>query len=76
MAEEAIKLAHNHKVSEHPHVFDGSVEHALAHIEESIENKVDASKLRWFAVKVFERDEKVLAELKFCLLYTSPSPRD
>ena len=64
VAEEAIKLAHNHKVSEHPHVFDGSVEHALAHIEESIENKVDASKLRWFAVKVFERDEKVLAELK------------
>ena len=64
VAEEAIKLAHNHKVSEHPHVFVGSVEHALAHIEESIENKVDASKLRWFAVKVFERDEKVLAELK------------
>ena len=45
-------------------MFVGSVEHALAHIEESIENKVDASKLRWFAVKVFERDEKVLAELK------------
>lgn len=64
VAEEAIKLAHNHKVSEHPHVFVGTVEHALAHIEESIENKVDASKLRWFAVKVFERDEKVLAELK------------
>ena len=64
VAEEAIKLAHSHKVSEHPHVFVGSVEHALAHIEESIENKVDASKLRWFAVKVFERDEKVLAELK------------
>ena len=64
VAEEAIKLAHNHKVSEHPHVFVGSVEHALAHIEESIENKVDASKLRWFAVKIFERDEKVLAELK------------
>ena len=64
VAEEAIKLAHNHKASEHPHVFVGSVEHALAHIEESIEDRVDASKLRWFAVKVFERDEKVLAELK------------
>ena len=60
VAEEAIKLAHNHKVSEHPHVFVGSVEHALAHIEESIEDRVDASKLRWLAVKVFERDEKVL----------------
>lgn len=64
IAEEAIKLARSHNVSENPHVFEGSVEHALAHIEESIENKVDASKLRWFAVKVFERDEKVLAELK------------
>ena len=64
VAEEAIKLAHNHKASEHPHVFVDSVEHALAHIEESIEDRVDASKLRWFAVKVFERDEKVLAELK------------
>lgn len=64
VVEEAIKLGHQHKVEEHPHVFVGSVEHALAHIEESIEGKVDASKLRWFAVKVFERDEKVLEELK------------
>lgn len=64
VVEEAIKLGHQHKVEEHPHVFVGSVEHALAHIEESIESKVDASKLRWFAVKVFERDEKVLEELK------------
>ena len=60
-----IKLAHNHKVSEHPHVFEGSVEHALAHIEESIENKVDASKLRWFAVKVFERDERYWLNLNW-----------
>lgn len=64
VVEEAIKLGHQHKTEEHPHVFVGSVEHALAHIEESIEGKVDASKLRWFAVKVFERDEKVLEELK------------
>lgn len=64
VVEEAIKLGHQHKVAEHPHVFVGSVEHALAHIEESIEDKVDAAKLRWFAVKVFERDEKVLEELK------------
>ena len=64
VAEEAIKLAHQHSVAEHPHVFEGSVEHALAHIEESIEDKVDSSKLRWFAVKVFERDEKVLSELQ------------
>ena len=41
----------------------GSVEHAIAHIEESIEGKVDPRYLRWYAIKVFERDEKVLAEL-------------
>lgn len=48
---------------EHPHVFKGSVEHALAHIEESIQDKVDKNQIRWFAVKVFERDEKVLEKL-------------
>ena len=46
-----------------PHVFTGSVEHAIAHIEESIAGKVDARNLRWYAIKVFERDEKVLADL-------------
>ncbi|WP_288188935.1 ferrous iron transport protein B [uncultured Treponema sp.] len=48
---------------EQPHVFKGSVEHALAHIEESIQGKVDKNQIRWFAVKVFERDEKVLEKL-------------
>lgn len=47
-----------------PPVFSGSVEHAIAHIEESLEGRVDARFLRWYAVKVFERDEKVLNELK------------
>ena len=47
-----------------PHVFTGSVEHAIAHIEESIQGKVDDRYLRWYAIKVFERDEKVLAELE------------
>ena len=45
-------------------MFTGSVEHAIAHIEESIAGKVDARNLRWYAIKVFERDEKVLAELE------------
>ena len=49
---------------EHPHVFTGSVEHAIAHIEESIENKVDKGFLRWYAIKLFERDTKVVEELK------------
>lgn len=64
VAEKAITLALNKTITEMPHVFDGSVEHAIAHIEESIESKVEASLLRWFAIKLFERDEKVIAELK------------
>lgn len=47
--------------NEQPHVFTGSVEHAIAHIEESISDKVDAQNLRWYAIKLFERDEKVAA---------------
>ncbi len=48
-----------------PHVFEGSVEHAIAHIEESIETQIsDRRNLRWFAIKVFERDEKVAETLK------------
>ncbi|WP_418668524.1 ferrous iron transport protein B [Allofournierella sp.] len=62
-AEKAIELARQKKEGEHPHVFTGSVEHALAHIEESIPEKVEAASLRWYAIKLFERDEKVLEEL-------------
>ena len=62
-AEKAVALARTHQAGELPHVFTGSVEHAIAHIEESIAGKVDARNLRWYAIKVFERDEKVLAEL-------------
>jgi len=39
------------------------VEHAIAHIEESIEGKVSEGYLRWYAIKIFERDGKVLEEL-------------
>ncbi|MBE6721220.1 MAG: ferrous iron transport protein B [Ruminococcaceae bacterium] len=49
---------------EAPHVFTGSVEHAVAHIEESVQEIVDAQSLRWYAIKIFERDEKVLEKLK------------
>ncbi len=62
-AEKALSLAQNHQTGELPHVFTGSVEHAIAHIEESIQGMVDDRYLRWYAVKVFERDEKVLADL-------------
>ena len=47
-----------------PHVFSGSVEHALAHIEEATEGALPERSQRWFIVKLFERDEKVLAHLK------------
>ena len=62
-AEAAIAAAKDAKAGELPHVFTGSVEHAIAHIEESIQGKVDERFLRWYAVKLFERDDKVEAEL-------------
>ena len=63
-AEKAAAAAKNRAMGEHPHVFTGSVEHALAHIEDLIGGKVEPRFLRWYAVKLFERDEKVVAELK------------
>ncbi len=60
----AAELARGNRAVEAPSVFNGSVEHAIAHIEESIEGKVDKRFLRWYAIKVFERDEKVLGQLK------------
>ena len=63
-ANAAVKAAKEHIQHELPHVFTGSVEHAIAHIEESISGKVDNAYLRWYAIKIFERDEKVLEELK------------
>ncbi len=64
IAEKAIALAKSRKLVELPHVFTGSVEHALAHIEESICEKVEKNSLRWFAIKLFERDDKVSNLLK------------
>ena len=62
-AEKAVALAKSHRAGELPHVFTGSVEHAIAHIEESIAGLVDDRYLRWYAIKVFERDDKVMAQL-------------
>ena len=61
--ERAAHIAKQHKVQEHPHVFGGTVEHAIAHIEESLEGKVEPEHLRWYAVKLFERDDKVVGQL-------------
>lgn len=45
------------------HSFSGPVEHAIAHIEEAAVHNLPAEQQRWYAVKIFERDEKVLSQL-------------
>ena len=62
-AEEAIKAAANTKTIPR-HSFSGTVEHALAHIEEAAIHNLEEEKQRWYAIKIFERDDKVLEELK------------
>ena len=62
-AAEAVRAANGpHTVPAHK--FSGVVEHALAHIEEAAVHDMPAERQRWYAVKIFERDEKVLAQLK------------
>ena len=46
------------------HTFSGSVEHALAHIEEAAVHGLPEEQQRWYAIKIFERDEKVLEKLQ------------
>ncbi len=46
-----------------PHTFCGPVEHALAHIEEAVVHDMPPAQQRWYAIKIFERDEKVLSKL-------------
>ncbi len=46
------------------HDFSGNVEHALAHIEEAAVHGMPEERQRWYAIKIFERDEHVLGELK------------
>ncbi len=62
-AEAAIALAQSKRDDEPPHVFTGSVEHALAHIEESIAAIAEPQSLRWYAIKLFERDSDVKEKL-------------
>lgn len=62
-AEKAATLAAQGAGSPHPHVFGGTVEHAIAHIEDVVKGAVEPKHLRWFAVKLFERDEKVTSQL-------------
>ncbi len=82
-AQLAVQAARGEGRTELPHVFQGSVEHALAHVEDLITHRdgespvhhhhadgsvhpgsiVEAHLARWYAVKLFERDERVLAQL-------------
>ena len=63
-AEKAMELAMNKKPLRLPSVFTGSVEHAIAHIEESISDKVENQFVRWYAIKVFERDQDATGALQ------------
>lgn len=63
LAEKAAVLAKEARKTRQPHVFQGSVEHALAHIEETIEARVEPQLLRFFAIKVFERDPRILEQI-------------
>ena len=62
-AEAAIQAAKSAKTVPQ-HTFSGPVEHALAHIEEAIVHGLPEEQQRWYAIKVFERDDKVLEQLK------------
>ena len=61
-AEAAIFAAKNNKAMPH-HIFCGTVEHAIAHIEEAVLHDMPEERQRWYAIKIFERDEKVLSSL-------------
>lgn len=62
-AEAAIDAAQNAKTVP-MHTFSGVVEHALAHIEEAAVHNMPEEQQRWYAIKIFERDDKVLEQVK------------
>ena len=61
-AESAIKAAQGTKTIP-MHTFTGAVEHAIAHIEEAVLHNLPEEQQRWYAIKIFERDEKVIEQL-------------
>lgn len=63
LIQRAVAIAKSGKNIQPAHKFEGCVEHAIAHIEEAITGQVDESMERWYAVKLFERDEKVQESL-------------
>ena len=61
-AEMAIDAAQNGKTVP-MHTFSGAVEHAIAHIEEAAVHNKPEEQQRWYAIKIFERDDKVLEQV-------------
>ena len=61
-AESAIDAAKNGRTVP-MHTFSGAVEHAIAHIEEAAVHNLPEEQQRWYAIKIFERDDKVLSQL-------------
>ncbi len=62
-AEAAVSAAQG-EVTIPQHSFSGAVEHAIAHIEEAAVHHLPAEQQRWYAIKIFERDDKILEELQ------------
>ena len=62
-AQRAVQLARSGKKTIPQHRFAGSIEHALAHIEEVVLHDMPEEQQRWFAVKIFERDERIIEKL-------------
>ncbi|MDR1831847.1 MAG: ferrous iron transport protein B [Fusobacteriaceae bacterium] len=64
LTETAVRIAAEKKPMRHRHEFNGSVEHAVAHIEEAVLHDMPEEEQRWFAIKLFERDAKIIEKLK------------
>jgi len=72
----AIEAARSDKKTVQKHKFCGCVEHAIVHIEEAVLHNIPEEQQRWYAVKIFERDEKVLEMLKISAEKKSQIERD
>lgn len=63
-AQKAVEVANKKEGMIPQHRFAGCVEHTLAHIEEAVLHSMPEEQQRWYAIKIFERDEKVMAQLQ------------
>lgn len=75
-AQKAVEVAKRENPMIPLHRFSGCVEHAIAHIEEAVLHDVPEEQQRWYAIKIFERDEKVLESLKLPDLVKSHIEKD